>query len=438
MHSRSGLSNQPSHQFDIVIVGAGPVGLAVAVALHQAGFSVAIIDKNRVTAPELHPTIDSFFPSGCKPPASECGPRGVVEGKSHAVPAAPTSPSSPSAPMSSPASKWFALGADVLAWFQDLGFDLPYQPIRHLILSCQGQSPNITLDSQEAGEVFLTGVIHSHHLHSQGQLLAAGMPYFCPDSIKHWEEHPTGWFLNLESGQNIRTPLVIGADGGHSGVRAFFDPTILRCDFRQKAVVFRLDCVAMGWSYEHFFPHGSLAVLSLLDGKGAGIWIGPALDVAHLNMQQVIYDRLGIHSAIVGPISIFDVHGHWVGQKIFHRCVLIGDAAHAIHPIAGQGLNLGLRNGRLLVNHITERRRLGLDWGLGLGNLSHRWGIQTTAMQLGTTGLVHTLCGADPRMWWSIGGNLMRLGWARKWLIRTAAGKMLPDDLLGYIFRRFQ
>jgi len=368
--------------YDVAVIGAGPVGMATALALHQAGFSVVMVDNR----PEYTQR------QGLDP------------------------------------SKWFALGPDVLGWFQDLGFVLKYQPITQLKLSCQGQDPPIVLDSYEANEPFLTGVVHSQDLSAQGHALCQNIPVFSLDYVVQWCQNPSFWHLQLASGACMRALLVVGADGGQSGVRAFFDPVVVRADFRQKAVVFLLESVPKGWSYEHFFPQGSLAVLSLLDGKGAGIWIGPEKDSIGLDISGVVEDMLGISSPTTGRVSVFDVHGHWVGQKIFNRCVLIGDAAHAMHPIAGQGLNVGLRNARMLVDQIVHRRSLGLDWGLGLDALRHRWGMPTLSMQLGTSFLVSALCGNAPKVWWKVGARVMQFSWARNWLVHTAAGKIIPKN----------
>jgi 2-polyprenyl-6-methoxyphenol hydroxylase-like FAD-dependent oxidoreductase len=332
--------------------------------------------------------------------------------------------------------KWFALGADVLRWFQDLGLDLPYEAVTDLVLSCQGQTEKILLHAPEAHEPFLTGVVQSDCLHGQLSKGVAAVDRFCPDWIDQWQRLGNGWKVTLNSGHSLMTPLVVGADGGNSGVRAFFDPVMMRCDFRQKAVVFQLDNVPVGWAYEHFFPHGSLAVLSLLDGKGAGIWIGPSLDVADLNLSETVFTMLGITSGVLGPISIFDVHGHWATKKIFDRCILVGDAGCAIHPIAGQGLNLALRHARLLINHMEKRRRLGLDWGLGLDALSCPWDLGTSAMNLGTRALVWSLCGVNPTGWWRLGAGIMAYPWARKWLMGAAVGKMMGASPLASVLAR--
>jgi 2-polyprenyl-6-methoxyphenol hydroxylase-like FAD-dependent oxidoreductase len=383
--------------YDVVVVGAGTVGMAVALALHQAQFSVALVDQNPCQAD-------------------------VSVGAS---------------------SKWFALGADLLFWFKQLGFDLSYQPITHLALSCQDQADPIILDATEAGEPFLTGVIGSSILQSQGRTLCEPMDRFFSRTIAQWHDQQSLWQLDLSDRQDyepqrLQTPLVIGADGGNSGVRAFFDPVVARFDFRQKASVFRLHSVPVGWSYEHFFPNGSLAVLSLNDGKGAGIWIGPEHQVGdHDAIQSMIQTDLGLDSIISDISGTFDVCGHWVSKKCFHRGVLIGDAAHAIHPIAGQGLNLGLRNGRALVDHVIQRRQLGLDWGLGLGSLRHVWGANTLSMQGGTSALVGALCGSHAPWWWSLGRTLMQQSWARTWLIHTAAGKMMKNNPLSRFFTSF-
>ncbi len=211
-HNR--VSSPTPKDYDVVVVGAGTVGMAVALALQHAGFSVALVDQ---TPYQPHPS-------------------DLVS------------------------SKWFALGADILFWLKELGFDLSYLPITHLALSCQNQNNPIILDASEANEPFLTGVISSGILHSQGRALCEPIHRFFSATITSWYDEKRVWQLDLSDGQRLETPLVVGADGGNSGVRAFFDPVVARFDFRQKAHVFRLNSVPSGWSYEHFFPNGSLAV----------------------------------------------------------------------------------------------------------------------------------------------------------------------------------
>jgi 2-octaprenyl-3-methyl-6-methoxy-1,4-benzoquinol hydroxylase len=361
---------------DVVLIGGGPIGLSLGIALHSLGFSVALVDK--------------AFPR--------------EEGNNQ---------------------RWFTLSYDVICWLQTLGIAEPESLIWKIFLSCEKKSSEITFLSSDIGHPYLGGMMSSTDLHHKLWDLARDLtlPLFCPSTLMTWRSIPSGWELHLSSGEYLCTPLVVGADGKDSQVRSFFSPSCYRWTFPQKAHLFTFEPMPAFLAYEHFFPGGSLALLPLPQEKGAGISI-----TSGKKEGDIIEERTGtllgtkIHTLALS--TPFDLHVQWVRQKTFHRCVLLGDAAQVMHPIAGQGLNVGLRNANTLASFLWERKGLGLDWGTGLEEVARSWRMPTLAMQAFTTGIVYGLSLHRIPTLWEGGSFVMNhCPRIRRWIMEWASGK---------------
>jgi 2-octaprenyl-6-methoxyphenol hydroxylase len=185
--------------------------------------------------------------------------------------------------------------------------------------------------------------------------------------------------VTLADGRVVRAELVIGADGRASFTRQQLGIPARSFAYRQKAVV----CVMAhaephrGVAVEHFLPAGPFAVLPMRDDadgthRSSIVWTehpDTADDFVHrpiaafdAALQAVVGDWLGpvrtLGKRFTYPLGV--VHARRYGAR---RAALIGEAAHGIHPIAGQGLNLGLRDIDVLSGLLVERSRLGLDLG---------------------------------------------------------------------------
>jgi 2-octaprenyl-6-methoxyphenol hydroxylase len=183
----------------------------------------------------------------------------------------------------------------------------------------------------------------------------------------------------LSDGRRLRARLAVGAEGKASPLREMAGIRVTRWDYRQVGIVCTVahEAPHQGVAHEHFLPAGPFALLPMTPGPEGGhrsslVWterraLAPAMmalsdaDFA-AELQRRFGDSLG---------RLRQAGGRWsypLGLMLAEACVaarlaLVGDAAHVIHPIAGQGLNLGLRDVAALAETLVDARRLGLDLG---------------------------------------------------------------------------
>ncbi|HEX6071830.1 MAG TPA: FAD-dependent monooxygenase, partial [Sphingomicrobium sp.] len=187
-----------------------------------------------------------------------------------------------------------------------------------------------------------------------------------------------GVVVALEDGRRLSAPLLVGAEGRNSPTRESAGIRIARWQYDHNAIVSVLrherphDHVA----YEIFYPGGPFALLPMTDDSGghrsAIVWSVPRDDAAGwLSLSDADFAAeaeaamggfLG-KIAMLAPRSSYPLGFHHAARITARRVALAGDSAHAIHPIAGQGLNLGFRDVAALAQVLVEGARLGLDLG---------------------------------------------------------------------------
>ncbi|WP_169708567.1 UbiH/UbiF family hydroxylase [Trinickia terrae] len=177
---------------------------------------------------------------------------------------------------------------------------------------------------------------------------------------------PDAATLGLANGQAIEADLVVGADGAHSWVRAQIDSKVERRDYRQTGVVanFKAAKPHGETAYQWFKDGEIIALLPLPDGHVSLVWSARtehanellALDPAQLAaaVEKATQSHLGALECVT-PAQGFPLALQTVDRLIAPRVALIGDAAHLIHPLAGQGMNLGLRDAAALVDVIAKK-----------------------------------------------------------------------------------
>jgi 2-octaprenyl-6-methoxyphenol hydroxylase len=184
--------------------------------------------------------------------------------------------------------------------------------------------------------------------------------------------------VSLEDGRKLSAPLLIAADGRNSRTREDAGINIARWKYDHQAIVsvLRHEREHENVAYEIFYPTGPFALLPMNDDSGghrsAIVWSVPEDDAKGwmslgdaefaAEAQAAMGGFLG-RISLLAPRSTFPLGFHHAAQITTRRLALVGDAAHAIHPIAGQGLNLGFRDAAALAQVLVEGSRLGLDLG---------------------------------------------------------------------------
>jgi 2-octaprenylphenol hydroxylase len=172
--------------------------------------------------------------------------------------------------------------------------------------------------------------------------------------------------LTLDNGAQVQARLVVGADGAHSWVRGQTDARVTQRDYRQTAVVanFRAALPHGETAYQWFRDGEIVALLPLPDQHVSLVWSAAtehaqallALEPAQLaaQVEQAVGNRLGALECVT-PARGFPLRLQEVDRLVAPRIALVGDAAHAIHPLAGQGMNLGMRDVAALADVLVQR-----------------------------------------------------------------------------------
>ncbi len=260
--------------------------------------------------------------------------------------------------------------------------------------------------------------------------------------------------LTLSDGTEVRARLVVGADGRQSFMRQQAGIKVLEWSYAQTGIVCTVchEQPHHGVAQERFLPAGPFAILPMTDDiegryRSSLVWTEPterakailALDGNDFvaEMQQRFGDHFGALS-VFGPRWSYPLTFMHAERYIDHRLALVGDAAHGIHPIAGQGLNLGLRDVAALVEAVVTARRVGLDLGQQdvLESYENWRRVDTAVLSAVTDGLTRLFSNdiAPVKLARDLGlGLVERLKPAKTFFMRHAMGDVgkLPKLLQG-------
>ncbi|WP_420131016.1 ubiquinone biosynthesis hydroxylase [Rhodopseudomonas sp.] len=218
--------------------------------------------------------------------------------------------------------------------------------------------------------------------------------------VTSYKSHEGGTTVTLGDGSVIEASLLVAADGARSKLRERAGIATYGWDYDQSGIVVMVEHERdhNGCAEEHFLPAGPFAILPLTGKRSSLVWTETrrvAADIVALppaEFQVELEKRFGLRLGEVKPLDAPKAFplGYFVAQSfIGPRLALIGDAAHVIHPIAGQGLNMGLRDVAALAEVIVDAARLGIDPGQAdvLENYQRWRRFDTMAMGVATNGL---------------------------------------------------
>jgi 2-octaprenyl-6-methoxyphenol hydroxylase len=329
---------------DVLIGGGGLVGQTLALALAQAGVSVAVVDASR--------------------PAETLAPH--FDGRAFAIAFASY-------------RMWRALGiADALD---------PYvQPIDEIMvtdgeLGAQRGPSLLHLHfdraEQNNSDEPLGLMVENRYLRLALDEAVRARPEINmvqPMSVTAIARDNVGVTATLTDGRTLRAPLLIGADGRRSFVRPWAGIRTIGWDYPVTAIVATIQHEKPhgGVAHEYFLPNGPFAILPLKGERANIVWAEPRaaadalLKVPEADFLAELRRRFGDflgELSLEGPRFGYPLSLQMAERMIGPRVALAGDAAHGIHPLAGQGLNLGLKDVAALAECIADGMSLGLDPG---------------------------------------------------------------------------
>jgi 2-octaprenyl-6-methoxyphenol hydroxylase len=411
-----------STDIDVIIAGAGIAGATLALALNQAGLKSVLIDPVVFDA-QVAPTFD---------------------GRASAIAYAAF-------------RQWKALG---------LGEALePHAQRIEQILVTDGQTPGaaahatgpffLRFDSAEIAETSdgepLGYLLENRHIRAAlaQAILDAGITVLAPAKVAGAVFGPREAVVTLADGRELRAPVAVGAEGRGSVIRAEAKIGAIGWDYPQTGVVatVRMDRPHEGVAHEYFLPGGPFAILPLTDNRASLVWTesrsrGAALKSARPEIFQAHLDRrfgdfLG-EVRVEGPVFTYPLSLQLSERFTAPRAALLGDAAHGIHPIAGQGLNLGLKGAAALAETLVEAMRLGEDIGseVVLQRYAAWRRLDTVSISLAADAFVRLFSNDNPALRLARGLGMAavnRIGPARRFFMSEAGGAVgdLPRLLKG-------
>jgi 2-octaprenyl-6-methoxyphenol hydroxylase len=355
---------------DVLIAGGGFAGLTLAIALRQAlgsGFSVALAD----------PTLGRSHADDERASAIVTSVRRLFE--TLGVWQALAGEAQPILDMAVTDSR---LDDAVRPTFLTFGGEVePGEPFAHMIENR-----------------FLIGALETKARDLGVDLRAGAVKDFSYSPVEGGSAHQME--VALANGSAVAARLLVAADGARSAIRERAGIAVHGWNYGQSAIVINVghERSHNGRAVEHFLPAGPFAILPLKGNRSSIVWTETTEEAKRLAalpddaFHAELERRFKLHLGDITAVSARRVHplGFFVARSFTaERIALVGDAAHVIHPIAGQGLNMGLKDVAALAEVIVDAARLGLDPGAASTlERYQRWRrFDTMTMGLATDGL---------------------------------------------------
>ena len=405
----------PLKQVDVLVCGGGMVGLPMGLALAQGGLKVAVVDA--------------------LPPAATVQPQ--FDGRVSAL-------SFAAVRMLNALSVWAHLA--------------PYaQPISEILVSDgtvgRPASPfSLHFDSAEIGHDSLGHITENRHIRAALHAVAAqqvNLHLIAPATVSSLTVQNGQVLGRFSDGEEFAASLAVAADGRDSQLRAQMGIGVIGWSYPQTGIVATVQHARPhnGVAYEHFLPSGPFAILPMTGDRSSLVWTEAKSKAASmLTLDDAAFDaevaaRFGSHlgnTKVVGGRWSYPLNFHLARDYVRPRFALAGDCAHGIHPIAGQGLNLGLKDAAALAETILDAARLGQDIGaLDVLKRYERWRrFDSFTLAAATDGLNRLFSNdiAPLRALRDLGLGLAdAFGPARRFLMRHAGGDIgkLPRLMKG-------
>jgi len=328
-------------QYDILIAGGGMVGASLARALAGTDLRIAVVEPVSARAASQPSYDDRVI-------ALSWGSRLILQG----------------------IGCWDAMSEQA-------------EPIRRIHISDRGRFGFTRLEHEQEGVPALGYVVAAKAIGAallQGIGGQQGLDWLSPASIRGFRTEADGVNLELEQDGEIRrvaTRLLVAADGAGSPIRKTLGVPLREWEYGHTAVIANVtpSKAHQGVAYERFTDSGPLAMLPMTEGRCSLVWTQRDEDVAEVmawddagflaRLQERFGFRLGrIHKA--GQRFAYPLRLLRVKEMVRPRIAIIGNAAHTLHPVSGQGLNLGLRDVALLADLLARAAEEGMDPGGGL------------------------------------------------------------------------
>lgn len=386
---------------DVLIVGGGPVGMTLALALVRSlkGLKVALLDRRPFSVPRD--------------------------------------------------LRAFALAAGVRRSFEQLGvwdrIAPGAEPVRQMKITDSGRGDIsrplfLSFEGDVApGEAFAHLVPNTLVQEALHEALVDRIEFIAPAEVTGFAATATLGTLTLADGRSLAAPLVVAADGAQSSLRRMVGIETFGHDYRQSGIVTTIghELDHAGTAYEHFRPAGPFASLPLPGGHRSSLVWTEATDavdrIKAMSPEAVAAEIEMVMGASLGRVTLeeklqsFPLRLQVAKRFVAPRLALIGDAAHVVHPIAGQGLNLGLKDVAALAEVVVDAMRLGFDHGSAEAlDRYERWRRLDTTMMVAVTDGMNRLFSNDiapVRALRDFGlGVVDRLGPLKGFMISRAAG----------------
>jgi 2-octaprenyl-6-methoxyphenol hydroxylase len=358
---------------DALIVGGGMIGLSLAIALGRAGFEVVVVDQ-------ADPRTMRGAAADGRTTAIAHGSKLVLDG----------------------IGIWPALA-------------LQASPIDEIRVSTDESLMFLHYDHRDLGDDPLGHIVENHQLRTvliDMALAVDGVELHAPCAVAALQRDVGGVDAMLGDGTAVRADVVLACDGRLSSMRKSAGIRVASWRYRQTAIVccIRHERPHRHIAHERFLPAGPFAILPMRDDpegrhRSSIVWTERAdLVPALMALDDAAFSaELALRAGdFLGRIEV--AGGRWsyplslthATRYTDRRLALVGDAAHAIHPIAGQGLNMGIRDIAALVEVLVETRRLGLDIGAADAlNRYARWRRADNTMLALVTDLLNRLFSND-------------------------------------------